>query len=100
MLDVLYEDHQTANLMHQEVDSLCLQWLADDALARESCQRLGELLVSLKGVYERHIAVEDTKVFPLARRLLDISELQAIATEMASRRGIDLQTRGGFSTFS
>jgi hemerythrin-like domain-containing protein len=100
MLDVLHEDHETANLAHQEVESLCLQWLADDALAKEPCHRLGELLESLKSIYERHIAVEDTEVFPLARRLLDISELQAIATEMASRRGIDLQARGGFSTFS
>jgi hemerythrin-like domain-containing protein len=100
MLDVLHEDHETANLAHQEIESLCLQWLADDKLAKESCQHLSELLESLKNIYQRHIAVEDTEVFPLAQKLLNLSQLQAIATEMASRRGIDLQKRGGLPNFS
>jgi hemerythrin-like domain-containing protein len=43
MLDILHEDHEAANLAHQEVESLYRQWLADEALANESCHRLGKL---------------------------------------------------------
>jgi hemerythrin-like domain-containing protein len=100
MLDILHEDHQTADLAHQEVESLCRQWLADDALAKASCHRLRDLLESLKSIYERHIAVEDTQLFPLARKLLDVPELQAMAAEMAARRGLDLQGHGKFPDFS
>ena len=94
MLDNLHEDHKIAELAHQEVESLCQQWLADDALAKEDCSRLRDVLERLKRIYERHIAVEDTQVFPLAGELLDASEIQTIAAEMASRRGIVLQSRG------
>jgi hemerythrin-like domain-containing protein len=99
MLDILHQDHETADLAHQEVESLCRQWLADDALAKESCHRLRDRLESLKSIYERHIAVEDTQLFPLARKLLDAPELQAMAAEMAARRGLDLQGRGEFPDF-
>lgn len=100
MLDVLHEDHQTATLAHQEIDSLCLQWLTDDSLTQASYHHLRELLESLRSIYARHIAVEDTQIFPLAQQLLDDSQVQAIATEMASRRGIDLHKRVAFPDFS
>jgi hemerythrin-like domain-containing protein len=93
-LDNLHEDHEIADLAHQEVEALCQQWLADDELAKEDCARLRDLLERLKRIYESHIAVEDTQVFPLAEKLLEASAIQAIAAEMAARRGIDLQVRG------
>jgi hemerythrin-like domain-containing protein len=93
-LDNLHEDHEIADLAHQEVEALCQQWLTDEALGKEDCDRLRDLLERLKRIYESHIAVEDTQVFPLAEKLLEASAIQAIAAEMAARRGIDLQVRG------
>jgi hemerythrin-like domain-containing protein len=93
VLDRLEEDHYTADAAHQEIDSLCQKWLSDDSLTPESCKRLGDLLERLKVIYETHIAIEDAQIFPLARTLLKNSDQQAIALEMASRRGIALQER-------
>jgi hemerythrin-like domain-containing protein len=93
MLARLHEDHQTAEAAHQEVERIFRQWLADDALPLDSRKRLTERLNELKQIYEAHIALEDHQIFPLARTLLEASEQQAIASEMASRRGINIEAR-------
>jgi hemerythrin-like domain-containing protein len=100
MLDTLHEDHETADISHQQVEVLCLQWLSDDYLQEESRNRLSQLLTGLKSIYERHIAVEDTQIFPLARKILNTSQLQSIASEMASRRGIELSAYATPQNFS
>jgi hemerythrin-like domain-containing protein len=100
MLDTLHEDHETADISHQQVEVLCLQWLSDDYLQEESRNRLSQLLTGLKSIYERHIAVEDTQIFPLARKILNASQLQSIASEMASRRGIELSAYAKPQNFS
>jgi hemerythrin-like domain-containing protein len=100
MLDTLHEDHETADISHQQVEVLCLQWLSDDYLQEESRNRLSQLLTGLKSIYERHIAVEDTQIFPLARKILNASQLQSIASEMASRRGIELSAYANPQNFS
>ena len=46
------------------------------------------LLKELRATYEKHIAVEDNELFPLAEKILDRAELEAIADEMAVRRGL------------
>jgi hemerythrin-like domain-containing protein len=99
LLDTLQKDHETADLAHQEVESICQRWLADDGLAEEGCDRLRNVLATLKTIYVRHIAVEDTQVFPLARNILGTSDIEAIAGEMAARRGVDLPARGELDSF-
>jgi hemerythrin-like domain-containing protein len=37
-------------------------------------------------MYERHISIEDSSIFPLATRLLNDRDKFAIASEMAGRR--------------
>jgi hemerythrin-like domain-containing protein len=93
MLETLHEEHETATPAHQEVESLCRQWLAEGSLPEPSEQRLRQVLESLKSLYESHIAVEERELFPLAQALLTEPELQSMAAEMAARRGIDLQAR-------
>jgi hemerythrin-like domain-containing protein len=100
MLEALHAEHEKAALAHQEIEALCLQWLADDRLTEASGGRLRELLENLKAMYERHIAVEEGELFPLAQALLDDAERQALASEMAARRGIDLQARAAFLNLS
>jgi hemerythrin-like domain-containing protein len=46
------------------------------------------LLHSLRDTYARHIKEEETQVFPKAARLLTTSDLQAVGSEMAKRRGL------------
>lgn len=84
----LEADHQQASGLHGEVEELYRRWLNKDALAPNDTQHLQESLETLSGLYKRHIALEESDVFPLARRILDGSTQQAMGREMKSRRGL------------
>ena len=88
LLDGLHADHEEAEKRHQRVDALGRAWLADEWLSADKAWMLIGLLKGLRTTYERHIAVEDNELFPLAGRILDRTELEAIAQEMAARRGL------------
>jgi hemerythrin-like domain-containing protein len=88
LLDSLHAEHEEADLMHQQVDELGRAWLANNGLSPENSQMLINLLKDLRATYEKHIALEDNELFPRAGRVLDRSELEAIAQEMAARRGL------------
>jgi hemerythrin-like domain-containing protein len=99
-LEALHQEHEMATLAHQEVESLCSQWLADDSLPVAAAGRLSQQLESLKELYEKHIAVEEQEIFPLAQALLEDSALKQMASEMAERRGLDLSARAAFLQLS
>jgi hemerythrin-like domain-containing protein len=86
-IDSLEADHARANAGHAEIDALGRQWLRDGMLPGEQAQRMVELLLELRELYQRHIAAEDNEVFPAAATALSASDRQAIGDEMASRRG-------------
>jgi len=88
LLDGLHADHTEAEIKHQRVDDLGRAWLADEWLSPDSAWMLIGLLKGLRMTYEKHIAVEDNELFPFAGRILDRTELEAIAQEMAARRGL------------
>jgi hemerythrin-like domain-containing protein len=90
LIEHLHTDHDTADEMHSEVDALVRRWLAEGALASELADRLARLLENLSAIYQQHIAVEESQVFPLAGRVLSPSEIEQMGREMAARRGIDL----------
>jgi hemerythrin-like domain-containing protein len=90
LLDELHADHELADAGHAEVEELGTRWLAEGALSIESTDRLSELLDRLRSTYQRHIAVEDGEVFPLAGQILSASELVTVGREMAERRLINL----------
>ena len=48
-----------------------------------------ELAIDFRMAYERHIAVEERELLPLARRVLDEGALQSMGGRMAQRRGVD-----------
>ncbi|MEZ0266478.1 MAG: hemerythrin domain-containing protein [Phycisphaerae bacterium] len=87
-LDGLEADHRTADVAHAEVDALGKRWLADGRLSPADLTRLSELLQSLRELYRRHIEVEDTRVFPLARQVLSPGAVAEVGREMAERRGL------------
>lgn len=97
LLDGLHADHTEAEIKHQRVDELGRAWLADERLSPENARIFISLLKELRATYEKHIAVEDNELFPLAGRILDRAELEAISHEMAARRGLVVGKSTGIS---
>lgn len=92
-LDELHQDHVVADAGHQTVEALGSRWLADGCLQWEDVQALTEVVELLHTLYQRHIAIEDTEIFPLAGRILKPDEIHALAHEMAARRGLRLDAQ-------
>lgn len=87
-IEVLEADHIAADRDHQRIDVLGRKWLADGHLSPLDLQEMAGLLDRLQQMYTRHIKVEDTSVFPAARRLLSDEQVREIGREMAERRGV------------
>lgn len=88
-IDALEADHRAAEAEHARVESLGRQWLSTGALSPEDTARLEASLRKLHGIYERHIAVEDNDIFPLAGKSVPEEQLAEVGREMARRRGQD-----------
>ena len=91
-IDSLETDHDRADAGHAEVELLGRKWLAEGGLIGSETARLEEVLQSLQSLYQRHIGIEDTQIFPLAGKVLDAETIERIGREMAARRGINLDT--------
>ena len=87
-VDALENDHRTAEKLHSEVDALGETWRSRGTLEPAEASRLVELAGQLARLYERHIAFEDSEVFPTAAAILSPSDRQNIGAEMAARRGL------------
>lgn len=87
-VEALEADHRRADAIHAEVRRLCRRWLDLGPLPESDRRRLGDLLHRLRESYARHIALEDSELFPLAARALNARQLQEIGQEMAARRGL------------
>jgi hemerythrin-like domain-containing protein len=96
-LDALESDHREADILHAEVDRLGNLWLRQGDLLPADAGRLIKLLRALQTLYTHHIAVEDTRVFPLAGKLLESPALDQVGREMAVRRGLDPDNLPGVS---
>jgi hemerythrin-like domain-containing protein len=86
-IQALEADHEVAKDGHGAVEELGQKWLADRRLSGDETSRLLNTLHELQFIYERHIAVEDNEIFPLARQVLDSRTLRDVGREMAERRG-------------
>ena len=67
------------------MDELGRDWLRTGTLSAEDGSRLVTLIAQLRGIYRRHMAVEDNEVFPVAAAALSAAALREVASEMASR---------------
>jgi len=85
-LDELEGEHRWAEPLHARVESLGRQYLADGSLPPAEVEEFRRSVAELSAMYKRHIAVEDTVLFPIASRTLSDAEKQSIAREMAGRR--------------
>ncbi|HMX30155.1 MAG TPA: hemerythrin domain-containing protein [Blastocatellia bacterium] len=92
-LEELQQDHAVADAGHHTVEVLGSRWLAEGHLTPADTQALTQALERLHALYQRHIVIEDTEVFPLAGRILMPEEIHALAHEMAARRGVRLDAQ-------
>lgn len=88
LLESLHAEHGEAEIKHHKVDELGRAWIEDEGLSADNTRLLTSLLKELQATYEKHIALEDNELFPMAQGILDRVELEAIAREMAARRGL------------
>ena len=89
-LGELEADHRHADSQHLEVDIIGRQWLVTGVLDFEDGARLTTVLESLSRLYDRHISLEETEIFSVARAILPESVKQTLGQEMAKRRGVVL----------
>jgi hemerythrin-like domain-containing protein len=87
----LEADHEAAEPDHALVEALGQKWLEQNELQADEVSQLRQALHRLQQMYERHIAIEDNEVFPLAKRVLDKQRLDQVGREMAARRGARFQ---------
>jgi len=91
-LDSLEEEHRRAAPLHAEIERLGQLCLSRGSLLPEEAEAFRKAVATLVSMYQQHISVEDSLVFPLAARLLSQTDKAAIANEMASRRNVRLVT--------
>lgn len=84
----LSSDHAAVQQRHADIERLAAQWLQDGYMSANDTGELLLNLAALKTIYASHIQLEDTKLFPQAKRLLGDDELAEIGMEMAARRGV------------
>ena len=89
MIDSLEGDHREAEELHHIVDASGESWLGNGSLDQPTLSEMRNALNRLRIMYQGHIAHEDTKLFPLADRILPPEEIAAVGKEMAERRGLD-----------
>jgi hemerythrin-like domain-containing protein len=86
-VEKLESEHRVADELHAEVDKLGRQWLATGSVLPAELAKIRTALSELKKIYDRHIAVEDEQLFPLAKKVLATDEQKRVGEEMAARRG-------------
>lgn len=89
VMEQLETGHGAAEARHAHIDALGRRWLADDCLAPSEVAELTVEIGALRSFYAEHIAIEDTRLFPLAGVVLASNAQEQIGREMATRRGLD-----------
>jgi hemerythrin-like domain-containing protein len=89
-LDALEEEHRRADPLHADMEQLGVKYLSVKSIPSHEVERFRAAIRDLRAMYERHIGVEDSIIFPLAALLLSEQDRSAIADEMAGRRNVKL----------
>lgn len=85
-LDALEADHETAAELHEAAERLYSEWMQSGALGSEREGELRAAMERLKGLYQAHIAVEESVVFPQAAKVLNRATIASIGQEFRARR--------------
>ena len=84
--DSLESDHHEAAELHDRVEQLYRDWIANGALNADREQELRSAMQLLTELYGGHIAVEENIVFPQAAQVLDREAIVSIGQEFRARR--------------
>ena len=87
-LQHLEGEHRRADTLHAAVDRIGNEYLGNQALPEEDLLTFRNAIAELALLYQKHILLEDTLIFPVATRLLSPTDKAAIGREMAARRMI------------
>lgn len=90
-IEQLQKDHERADVAHRIVDGIGVRWLEDGVIDAEDTDRLKANLHALSELYERHLAVEDKEIFPIAATVLSANDRIEMGRQMASRRGLSAE---------
>lgn len=82
----LESDHERANGLHAEVETLYRRWIADGTLDAADATRLSKATEELSRLYAAHIRVEEDVVFPHAAKVLDGAAVAQMGEEFRARR--------------
>lgn len=85
-LEELEKDHRWATSVHADVESLGQQYLMCRRLSVDEVDKFRAAVAQLASMYQEHIRVEDSMIFPVAARLLSQDDRTSMAREMAGRR--------------
>lgn len=85
-IDALETQHREADDLHQAVDKLYSRWLEGKPLSAEDEEWLRTSTQRLKQLYDGHIKVEESLVFPRAAESLNKETIAAIGQEFRARR--------------
>jgi len=85
-LEELEKDHRWATSVHAEVENLGQRYLMCGRLSVDEVDKFRAAIAQLTSMYQEHIRVEDSMIFPVAARLLSKDDRASMAREMAGRR--------------
>jgi hemerythrin-like domain-containing protein len=87
----LESQHRSAEHLHAQIDELVGNLRRDGSAEEKELDRFGDMVAELTTLYRPHILLENNFVFPVAARVLPVSEIQALGEEMRNRRRDMLQ---------
>lgn len=85
-LEGLEADHHEAAALHESVEQLYSEWMTNERLRPEREEELRTATNRLRGLYQAHIAVEESVVFPQAAKVLDRATITSMGQEFRTRR--------------
>lgn len=70
-IERLEADHRKAESQHHETPSIIHQWMMEGGISLKAIARLRGILTELLELYERHMLLEETNIFPLAGLVIE-----------------------------
>ena len=87
-IENLQQEHHDADQLHDRIDYLYELWIAKTTLNPQDKLELVQATESLSVLYSKHIAIEESLIFPTAKSILNSDVICAIGHEFAMRRNV------------
>ena len=87
----LETQHRTAEKLHSQFDAFVTTLPRDGSADGRELDCFSAMVAELTALYRPHLQLENNLVFPVAARVLPVTEIQALGQEMRARRKEILQ---------